>query len=198
MHQHQHRRADRRRPFAALVATGLAMTCVLAPAAMARPIDSVGFEYGDSRAGAAGAEPSDAPGARHSMQPGVTIKPLALATFGESVRAGSGGIQLRTDGPKVMMTASIAVEPGGSFGWHSHPGPVQVAVKRGTFSLVRVENQRCRTRTFGPGDAFVENGGRVHLGHNEGPRPVRIFATFLAPAGTTDFSKDEETPEVCR
>jgi quercetin dioxygenase-like cupin family protein len=134
----------------------------------------------------------------HTMQPGVKVKQLALATFGERVRAGGGGIQLRTDGPKVMMTAAITVDPAGSFGWHSHPGPVQVAVERGTFSLVRVENQVCRTHRFGPGEAFVENGGRVHLGHNEGSKPVRITATFLAPAGTTEFTQSEPIPEQCR
>ena len=97
-----------------------------------------------------------------------------------------------------MLTASITVEPGGSFGWHSHPGPVQVAVTSGTFSLLQVESRRCRKHTFGPGDGFVEDGGRVHDGRNEGSEPVRLYATFLARAGTTEFSQPEPTPKPCR
>jgi quercetin dioxygenase-like cupin family protein len=134
----------------------------------------------------------------HAHQPGVAIEPLAHATIGEKVRAEGVGIQLRTNGPKDILTASITVEPGGSLGWHSHPGPVQVAVTRGTFSLHQVEKRRCRKHTFGPGDAFVEDGGRVHLGRNEGSEPVHVVATFLARAGTTEFSRPEPTPKPCR
>jgi quercetin dioxygenase-like cupin family protein len=134
----------------------------------------------------------------HGSQPGVTIEPLASATILEKVRDQSAGINLRTDGRKAMLTASITVEPGGSFGWHSHPGPVFVAVTKGAFTLHQVENQRCRRRVFGPGDAFVEDGERVHLGVNEGSEPVRIFATFLAREGTTRFSQDESPPGACR
>jgi quercetin dioxygenase-like cupin family protein len=146
---------------------------------------------------ASGGDPRPS-GHDHAQARGVTIRPLAGTTIDEEVRAGSGGIQLRTNGPKAMLTAEITVEPGGTFGWHSHPGPVLVGIERGTFELVRVENRRCRTHTFGAGDGFVENGGRVHLGRNAGSEPVRIFATFLARRGTTVFSQPEDPPEACR
>jgi quercetin dioxygenase-like cupin family protein len=134
----------------------------------------------------------------HGQPSGVSIKPLAHATIGEKVRARGAGIQLRTNGPRDVLTASIAVQPKGSFGWHSHPGPVLVSVERGTFSLTQVEKGSCRTHLFRAGDAFVEDGGRVHLGKNAGPEPVRITATFLAHVGTTEFSKPEAIPEPCR
>jgi quercetin dioxygenase-like cupin family protein len=130
-------------------------------------------------------------------QTGVTIEPLANATIAERVRAQGAGVNLKTDGPKAVLTARITVEPGGSFGWHSHPGPVFVSVAKGTFTLRQVENRRCRRRTFGPGEAFVEDARRVHLGENEGSEPVRIFATFLARARTTEFSNDEDPPKLC-
>jgi len=147
---------------------------------------------------AAVAVTATAAGGAHEHQSGVTVEPLALAQTGAKLRAEGNGIQLRTNGPKAMMTARITVEPGGSFGWHSHPGPVLVAVERGTFSLTQVENRRCKTHRFGPGEAFVEDGGRVHLGRNESGEKVRIFATFLARAGTTTFSRPEATPGACR
>jgi quercetin dioxygenase-like cupin family protein len=134
----------------------------------------------------------------HEHQQGVTIEPLAGAEIGTEVRAEGNGIQLRTNGPKATLTARITVEPDGSFGWHSHPGPVLVSVERGTFSLTQVERGRCRTHRYGPGQAFVEDGGRVHLGRNAGDEQVRIFATFLARAGTTEFSQPERVPKQCR
>jgi quercetin dioxygenase-like cupin family protein len=134
----------------------------------------------------------------HDPMAGVTIEPLASAEIGAEVRAEGNGIQLRTNGPKAMLTARITLEPGGSFGWHSHPGPVLVAVDRGTFSLTQVESRRCKTHRFGAGEAFVEDGGRVHLGRNATGERVRVFATFLASAGTTTFSRPEATPEACR
>jgi quercetin dioxygenase-like cupin family protein len=145
---------------------------------------------------AASAMASDDRSSHH--QSGVTVEPLAQATIGDAVRAHGAGIQLRTNGPKAIMTAAITVAPGGSFGWHSHPGPVQVVIASGTFSLSQVENRRCKKHTFGPGDAFVEDARRVHLGQNESGETVRIYATFLARAGTTEFSRPEETPEPCR
>jgi quercetin dioxygenase-like cupin family protein len=147
---------------------------------------------------AAVAAAAAAPNGGHEHQAGVTIEPLASAQIGTAVRAEGNGIQLRTNGPKAMLTARITVEPDGSFGWHSHPGPVLVAVERGTFSLTQVEHGRCRTHRYGPGEAFVEDGGRVHLGRNAGGERVRVFATFLARAGTTEFSRPEPIPKPCR
>jgi quercetin dioxygenase-like cupin family protein len=140
-------------------------------------------------------EPSSAH-AGHGQK--VTVEPLVHSTIGAKVRADGSGVSLRTSGPKDIMTAAITVEPGGSFGWHSHPGPVQVAIADGTFSLYQVEDRRCRKQNFGPGQAFVEDGGRVHLGQNEGSETVRIFATFLARAGTTVFTQAERIPDACR
>jgi quercetin dioxygenase-like cupin family protein len=134
----------------------------------------------------------------HAQPDGVAIEPLAHSTIGEKVRSGGSGVAIRTKGPRDMLTAAITVEPGASFGWHSHPGPVLVAVTEGRFTLRRVENRRCRTRTFGPGQAFVEDGERVHLGSNEGSERVRIYATFFARVGTTMFTRGEDVPEACR
>jgi quercetin dioxygenase-like cupin family protein len=131
-------------------------------------------------------------------QTGVTVEPLAQAEIAAKVRAEGNGIQLRTNGPKATLTARVTLEPGGSLGWHSHPGPVLVTVESGTFSLTQVENRRCRTHRYGPEDAFVEDGGRVHLGRNETQQEVRVLATFLARMGATAFTRPELTPEQCR
>ena len=70
---------------------------------------------------------------------GVHITPLAHATIGSKVRADRGGIEIRTKGPRDMLVTSITVDPGGSFGWHTHPGPVLVAVSKGTLAVYQAD-----------------------------------------------------------
>jgi quercetin dioxygenase-like cupin family protein len=96
-----------------------------------------------------------------------------------------------------MLVTSITVDPGGSFGWHSHPGPVLVAVSQGTLAVYEVHGSHCRRTTVGAGDAFVEDGGDVHLARNEGSTPVELNAIFLARTGTTQFLSPEPEPKGC-
>jgi quercetin dioxygenase-like cupin family protein len=142
---------------------------------------------------AANGEPSPSAGPS-----GVTINPLAHATIAHKVRVHSAGIKISTKGPRDLLTASITVDPAGSFGWHTHPGPVVVAVASGTLTLYEVHHHRCTKQRIGPGRAFVENGGHLHLARNEGSDPVQIYATFLAPTNTKEFLTPAPDPGVCR
>jgi quercetin dioxygenase-like cupin family protein len=74
------------------------------------------------------------------------ITPLANGTIGSKVRADRGGIEIRTKGPRDMLVTSITVEPGGSFGWHTHPGPVLVAVSKGTLAVYQADGSGVRSR----------------------------------------------------
>jgi quercetin dioxygenase-like cupin family protein len=128
---------------------------------------------------------------------GVQVTPISQGTIGSKVKANSGGIKIRTLGPRLMLVTAITVDPGGTFGWHSHPGPVLVTVNKGTFTLYRAHGSSCEKNTFGPGDAFVEPGGDVHLGRNEGSEPVALNAIFLAPTGTNTFLLPQQEPKAC-
>ena len=135
-----------------------------------------------------------------TASPGVTITPLAHATIAARVHTKSGGIQIKTHRPKDMLVTSITVDPAGSFGWHTHPGPVLVSVASGTLSLYHAEHQHCDRDTIPAGQGFIEDGGDVHLARNEGTSTVQLYVTFLAPTGTTDFltevAKGRETVRV--
>ena len=139
-------------------------------------------------------------GTAHRAQPtGVTITPLAHATIAAPVNASSAGIKIKTHSPKDMLVTSIAVDPGGSFGWHTHPGPVLVSVAGGTLSLYHAEHRHhCHRDTVTAGQGFIEDGGDVHLARNEGTTPVQLYVTFLAPTGTTEFLTEAATPAACR
>lgn len=128
---------------------------------------------------------------------GVEVTPLSQGTIHTKVRANSAGIKIKTLGPRFVLVTAITVDPGGTFGWHSHPGPVLVTVNKGTLTVYRAHGSDCVKSSFGPGDAFVEQGGDVHLGRNEGTDPVELNATFLAPTGTSEFVQPQQEPKAC-
>ena len=145
--------------------------------------------------GTANAAPTASPAAEPAH--GVHITPLADATIGSPVHTRSAGIKINTPGPREMLVTSITVDPGGSFGWHTHPGPVLVAVSSGTLALYQPDHGRCPRSTITAGQGFIEDGGDVHLARNEGSDPVVLNATFLARTGTTVFLTPVPEPAVC-
>ena len=128
---------------------------------------------------------------------GVHITPLSKGTLASSVHAKAAGIEITTNGRKDILITKITVDPGGSFGWHSHPGPVLVAVGKGTLTVYDATKHGCQRSTVTAGDAFIEDGHHVHLARNEGSAPVELNATFLARPGTTEYLKTEPAPPGC-
>ena len=119
---------------------------------------------------------------------GVHITPLSKGTIGASVHAQAAGIEITTHGRKDILVTAITVDPGGSFGWHSHPGPVLVAVGKGTLTVFDATKHGCRRSTVTAGDAFVEDGHHVHLARNEGSVPsssTRRSSRVPAPPSTS-------------
>src|SRR5689334_24852433 len=66
---------------------------------------------------------------------GLAITPLALATLSGPAYAQSGGVRIDTRAPRDAFTARLKFTPGGTSGWHTHPGPVLVQVISGTLTL---------------------------------------------------------------
>ena len=101
-------------------------------------------------------------------------------------------------GTDVVVT-HITFAPGGTTGWHSHPGATVVLVKSEIFNLYRDVNGRCRHRVFVAGSGFVEGPGEVHIGRNESATtPLDVIVTnFNVPAGTGATRIDEDDPGVC-
>jgi quercetin dioxygenase-like cupin family protein len=79
--------------------------------------------------------------------------------------------------------ARIIFQPGGSIGWHTHPGPVIVTVASGALSIINASD--CVHRVYAAGKAFIDPGqGNVHVGFNETDGETVVYATFLdVPAG---------------
>ena len=74
--------------------------------------------------------------------------------------------------------AQITVDPGGSSGWHSHPGGAIVVVQQGSITVHRSVGSKCQTTTYSAGQAFIERPGEVDHVTNDGTAPYVLFVTF--------------------
>ena len=120
-----------------------------------------------------------------------TAAPLARGTVSESVHFNTGEIKFQTKGPVDFATNMVTILPGGSSGWHFHPGVTLVSVASG--SVVRYD-AHCMATVFPAGSAFVESGDHPLLVVNEGSTPAVNIVTFIVPAGTPALRIDSPNP----
>ena len=62
---------------------------------------------------------------------GIATELLARGTVAQANHVRVAGIKLATRGPVDVATVHVTFQPGGSTGWHIHPGPALVTVKSG-------------------------------------------------------------------
>ena len=75
-------------------------------------------------------------------------------------------------------------QPGGSTGWHTHPGHTLIFVTAGTVTQYQSDDPNCTPHVYTAGMAFVDAGGdHVHIVRNEGTVPAQVIAIRLIPAG---------------
>ncbi len=113
------------------------------------------------------------------------------ATLAEDVRVNADGIRLRAKHPVDVSVVTMTLAPGGTTGWHRHPGVVLIAVAEGTGTHYSAD---CSSRTYSAGDVFVESGAEpAAVVRNETDGPFVITVTFMVPKGA-DLRIDEENP----
>lgn len=131
---------------------------------------------------------------------GVTAVLAGPATFTDAVGANfrvryDRGRALNSNLPRDAsntITVAVAWDPGGTSGWHTHPGPVVVNVTEGEVTVTNAID--CVPRTYGVGEAFLDPGqGNIHIATNasedDGAEAVGTFfgvpdggpATIMAP-----------------
>lgn len=116
-----------------------------------------------------------------------------LLARGTDVSDGTLPLQVGTDVAMVQIT----VEPGGSSGWHSHPGGAIIVVTQGSATVNRSIGSQCETATYGPGHMFIERPGEVDDVVNTGNVPYVLFVTFpRVPPGEAPRI-DEPDPGTC-
>jgi len=89
----------------------------------------------------------------------------------------------RTKGLSDLYVQSNVWAPGGSTGWHTHPGHSLIIVTAGTVTAYDGDDRRCRPHVYTEGMGFVDEGGdHVHNIRNEGTVEARTIAVQLIPA----------------
>jgi quercetin dioxygenase-like cupin family protein len=91
--------------------------------------------------------------------------------------------RIRTRGASDVHVLQNTIVPGGTFGWHSHPGPSLVIVKSGTATFSMADDPTCAPHVVEAGSGFVDEGGDVHVVHNEGSVDLETVVVSLVPAG---------------
>lgn len=146
---------------------------VVGPAALALLALAVGSAYATPASGAA---------------PTAHVVGAALL---EDVNVNADRIKFQTKDPAEVSVVTIILEPGGTTGWHSHPGLAVIAVSEGTGVLYSAD---CSSQPYSAGEAFVEAGDDPPtVFRNESAQPVTLTVTFVSPQGA-GFHRDAHNP----
>jgi mannose-6-phosphate isomerase-like protein (cupin superfamily) len=91
------------------------------------------------------------------------------------------------------------VQPGGSSGWHTHPGATFVAVGQGEGTIYRAIGSDCPSTKIGVGTGFAQMPTELHMVRNEGTVPFVVYTLYVLPPGTpnTGIRIDQPQPAAC-
>lgn len=90
----------------------------------------------------------------------------------------------KTTAPSDLYVQSNVWAPGGTTGWHTHPGQSLITVTAGTVTAYEGDDPSCTPTEYTVGMTFVDPGGdHVHVLRNEGALEARTIAVQLLPAG---------------
>jgi hypothetical protein len=106
---------------------------------------------------------------------------------------------LRTHGITDLYVVDNVIAPGGTTGWHTHPGPSLIIVKAGTVTNYRAEARHCSGVDYPAGTAFVDGGGNdVHELKNNTDQPVETIAVQFIPHGQPRKTDLPQVPPGCQ
>jgi hypothetical protein len=104
----------------------------------------------------------------------------------------------KTKGPSDLYVQNNTWLPGGSTGWHSHPGHSLIVITSG---LVTQYHADCVPQVYGPdtanGPTLIDSGNDEHLIRNEGSVVATGFAVQLVANGAPRRI-DEPAPGSCQ
>jgi quercetin dioxygenase-like cupin family protein len=128
--------------------------------------------------------------ARATPSSGVTTTILAKSLFDEihvSAHTHTPDLwnaKLKTHGESDVYVVDNKFAPGGTTGWHSHPGPSLILVVAGTVTNYEGDDASCTPHAYTAGAGFIDPGsGHVHLLRNETGAPAETIAVQLLPNG---------------
>jgi quercetin dioxygenase-like cupin family protein len=123
-------------------------------------------------------------------------KLLDRASFGQ-LHAQHSGVKVdSTQGKADVAVYKVTIGPGGSSGWHHHPGVVLISVKSGAVTFY---NHRCDKTVYKAGKGLVESHDKPLLVRNHGKGDAVLYVTFIVPSSTTEAGLriDDPRPKGC-
>jgi hypothetical protein len=137
------------------------------------------------------------PAAHATPQIGVSSVTIAQGVFDELDVAAKWDLdpgpttdfwkaKINTKGLTRVFVVQNTVTPGGSFGWHSHPGPTLVFVVSGTATEYHGDDPTSTPLVHPAGSSFIDEGESLgHLVRNDGAVNLVVIAVRLFPEGVT-------------
>ena len=121
----------------------------------------------------------------------------ALNLHAKTIPAEEWGADIQTRGRTDLYAVENVFAPGGTTGWHSHPGPSLILVISGSVTDYSSNDPSCAGVTYSAGQSFVDDGGsEVHMVRNSGTVEAKVIAVQFIPHG--DQRKiDEPVPANC-
>ncbi len=110
-------------------------------------------------------------------------------------------VNLTAKGATDVHVIENIVAPGGTFGWHGHPGPSLIIVKSGILSVYHAGNCT-HPKQYGPGSplgsTLVDQGNDLHLVRNNTTGVDDVYVVSFLPAGASRrIDKPNPDPAVC-
>jgi quercetin dioxygenase-like cupin family protein len=125
---------------------------------------------------------------------GATTTPITRATLG-TFEAENDGIEVESERRSAdIAVVKVVLEPGGSTGWHHHPGVGPAAVKSGAVTFYEED---CEKTVYEVGEGFFESHEPMLVRNNGNVKAV-FYVTFIVPTGTTELRIDDPKPEGCK
>jgi len=129
---------------------------------------------------------------------------LGRATFGdpagpfEIIRTSGThwSVDIKSSSDFDIAVQSILFDPGGTSGWHSHPGPVFIQVVLGTMTFYEGDDATCTPIVRSAGQGYLDRGDHPHIARNETEMHAQTVVTYFAPRGAA-LRVDEPDPGNC-
>ena len=100
---------------------------------------------------------------------------------------------------KELVVQSLTLPPGGSSGWHTHPGDGFFVVRSGALSTYGLDGPPCHGRPIRAGQAIftLAHADHPHL-RNEGAEVAEFTAVYLISPPGARIAAPAQGPPECR
>lgn len=110
------------------------------------------------------------------------------------IKVGHGPEQIFASGAEVTVEHD-SFPAGTSSGWHSHGGPIFVAVVTGAVTTYEKNDPTCTPHVYPAGTGFMEQPGDIHDARNQTAAASDIYVEYIMPPGTGDTGLYQAAPD---